>query len=166
MENDSVAGDETPGALADAACLQQQRVVVDQEVVPPPPPSCHLAFLENSPISDWLLNADALAQENIVGFFGEASRYAFDHAYWLKQEEEEQDQEEMENDEEDGWEKWLHPSSTDSSDDKQAFFSEYMQFLIESSHEEWMEKNQDEAVHEQKKPVKPTVAVRRGSVKV
>lgn len=164
LENDSVAGDETPGALEDTGYLQQQRVDVDPELVSPPSPSCHFAFLENSPISEWLLNADALAQENIVGFFGEASRYALDHAYWLKQEEQDEEEEMEEEEEEKGWEKWLHPSSTNSSDAKQAFFSEYMQFLVESSHEEWMKENQDEAVQEQRKPLKATAAVRRSSV--
>ena len=102
---------------------------------------CLFAFLENSPISEWLLNADAEAENRVAGFFGEASRYSLDHAYWLQENQsEDEDEEEMEEEEEDGWEKWLHPASktTDSDGADLAFFSEYMRFLRQSSSEEWM----------------------------
>jgi len=63
-----------------------------------------------------------------------------DHAYWLQEiEDEEEMEEEREDEEEGGWEKWLHPASTSVDESaNQAFFSEYMRFIRQSSHEEWM----------------------------
>jgi len=108
--------------------------------------SSHFAVLENSPFSEWLLNEadDDDVDQRVVAFqsfFGEASRYALDYGFWLK--EEEDDVEEiMEDDEEeevDGWEKWLHPASSSAADAAQeAFFSDYMRFLRQSSAEDWM----------------------------
>jgi len=132
LDDESVNGQQTP-AVAPADEEEEEEAVSSR---------CLFAFLENSPISEWLLDADAEAEDRVVGFFGESSRYALDHAYWLKETEIEEEAEENE-EEQDGWEKWLHPTSASASNGAdEAFFSEYMQFLRQSSHEEWMKEAQ------------------------
>jgi len=108
-------------------------------------PLSHFAALESSPLSEWLLDEEAAIADRVAAFksfFGEASRYALDFGYWLKEEEEEEmDDDEVEEEEEEqvgSWEKWLHPSSINGHEAEVAFFSEYMRFLRQSSLEDWM----------------------------
>jgi len=125
-------------------------------------PSNHFAFLESSSPSEWLLDQGGVYDAESTPFqgFGEASRYALEYDYWLKEKEEEEE-EEMEEEEEEleeeedvkGWEKWLHPSSLAAANGAtQAFFSEYMHFLRLSSAEDWM-KDSPAAVSEIRIPV-------------
>jgi len=110
--------------------------------------SSHLSFLVGSPFSDWLLEEAEKSDDGCCAFksfFGEASRYALDYAFWLKEadkEEEDDLEESLEEieDAEQGWEKWLHPSSSGivGGEEEEAFFSEYMRFLRQSSAEDWM----------------------------
>jgi len=133
--------------LDDDSCVPRDSVAslatgsenVTEENEAPTELHSHFAVLERSPLSEWLLSV-AHDENESQSFFGEASRYALDYGYWLREDDDDDDEEEvMEEDEEGGWEKWLHPSSSSAvGAAEEAFFSDYMRFLRQSSGKIWI----------------------------
>jgi len=148
LDDESSVTDESLAALTTSSV--RPMVNVDDAKEEKIEPTNHFAFLENSSPSEWLLDQDGVFDAESTPFqgFGEASRYALEYDYWLKEKEEEEEEMEAEEEEEyedeeeedvEGWEKWLHPSSLAAANGAtQAFFSEYMRFLRLSSAEDWM----------------------------